>query len=405
MVRKIKRKKKTIKIPPCRLQAHSEVDLIVEDEDQNGLTIGRPFKTLSLGQVSSRLSGESVGSEITIELLNELVRVFKTRKDKDPVIIDWNHASSPFTSDSPSSPEAGLALGIIQDVKIVDDCLYVYPAYNQKGVDIITRSEGVLWSSPEYLQGAVYSRDGGKKLGEAQLLAVTLTPRPAQQVDKIETVTLMEDLNKMDLTQLSMEELMDLVRQKDEMVRELEAKLKDAQEDEAAKITPDAIEEVVEEVVEAVDLAEDDKKEDEDEDKKVEAKVEAMSERATINLLKEQVEKLRIESHNEKRTYEVDKLVNSGRITPSEVELAEDAYDLKEDKPKFWLMFSERPTNKAVPLNEIGHKSSGQKTSIATINDKIQQLSEQNNISYTQALAKFRAENHNEYNRAYGVKS
>ena len=68
-------------------------------------------------------------------------------------------------------------------------------------------------------------------------------------------------------------------------------------------------------------------------------------------------------------------------------------------------MFSERPTNKAVPLNEIGHKSSGQKTSIATINDKIQQLSEQNNISYTQALAKFRAENSNEYNRAYGVKS
>ena len=51
---------------------------------------------------------------------------------------------------------------------------------------------GVLWSSPEYLQGEIFTRDGGEKVGDAQLLAVTLTPRPAQSHHKIDRVTLSE---------------------------------------------------------------------------------------------------------------------------------------------------------------------------------------------------------------------
>ena len=54
-----------------------------------GLTIGKPFKTLGLGQVSSRMSGDAIGKEIDHEMLTEMVRVFNARKENDPVIIDW----------------------------------------------------------------------------------------------------------------------------------------------------------------------------------------------------------------------------------------------------------------------------------------------------------------------------
>ena len=42
-----------------------------------GFTLGKPFKTLALGQVSSRMSGEKIGAEIDRELLEEMVRVYQ----------------------------------------------------------------------------------------------------------------------------------------------------------------------------------------------------------------------------------------------------------------------------------------------------------------------------------------
>ena len=79
----------------------------------DGLTIGKPFKTLALGQVSSRMNGENIGQEIDHELLSEMIRVFNDRKLADPVIIDWQHATSPFQGGSPAPPESGNALGMI----------------------------------------------------------------------------------------------------------------------------------------------------------------------------------------------------------------------------------------------------------------------------------------------------
>ena len=81
-------------------------------EIPEGLTIGRPFKTLGLGQVSSRMSGEAIGKEIDLEMLSEMVRVFNARKEADPVIIDWQHATSPFKGGTPAPPESGNALGL-----------------------------------------------------------------------------------------------------------------------------------------------------------------------------------------------------------------------------------------------------------------------------------------------------
>jgi len=388
----------------AKLTAYSEAEF------SDNLVTGKPFKTLALGQVTSRLSGDSVGSEITMDLLNELVRVFYERKEQDPVIIDWNHASSPFNGEAVAPPESSIALGYIEDLEVKYDGLYAYPKYTEKGQIIIRESQGLLWSSPEYLNGDVYSRDGGDKIGDAMLLAITLTPRPAQQVNKIETVKLSENL--MDLSNMSVDELRALVESKDAMIRELEGKLKDSLSDDAAKVTPEVAEQIVDEVVEEVQSngegmeynkkAEEDKKED---DNKKEAMSEMLSEKATqIQLLKEQVTTLLKERHAEKRTQAVEALVNSGKITPAEIKAASSAYDLKEDHASIWAMFSERPANQAMPLNQVGHNAKGGDVSVASINDKIQQLSEQKGLTYSQALSEFRAQNTVEYNRAYGVK-
>jgi hypothetical protein len=380
MVKKIRRKKKVKssfnkppEVPdiqkPVKHFALSEVD------STKNLTVGSPFKTLALGQVSSRLSGDQVGSEITIELLNELVRVFYERKEVDPVIIG----------------------------------LYASPKYTEKGIEIIEQSQGLLWSSPEYLQGEVFSRDGGEKIGEAMLLAITLTPRPAQQVNKIETVKLKED-SLMDLSSLP-DEVKDLLASKDEIIRELEAKLQDAMSNEAAKVTPEVAEKIVEEVVDEVSvLAEDEDKKEEEEDKK-EAMSEMLTERASQvellrehNLLKEQFNQVLKERHIEKRTQAIESLVQSGRINPSEIKPAKVAYDLKDKDSTIWNMFKERALNQAVPLDKIGHGSKAAVTSTSTLNEKVKLLSEEKGITFFQALDEYRIDNPTEYNRAYGVK-
>ena len=125
------------------------------------------------------MSGEAIGKEIDLEMLSEMVRVFNARKEADPVIIDWQHATSPFSGGTPAPPESGNALGLIIDLELRDDGLYATPAYNERGLDVVTSAGGVLWSSPEFLAGEVYDRLGGSKVGDAQLLAITLTPRPA----------------------------------------------------------------------------------------------------------------------------------------------------------------------------------------------------------------------------------
>ena len=49
------------------LRAYSEaieIDLDLDDERNDGLVIGRPFKTLALGQVTSRMNGNQIGKDI-----------------------------------------------------------------------------------------------------------------------------------------------------------------------------------------------------------------------------------------------------------------------------------------------------------------------------------------------------
>jgi hypothetical protein len=396
----------------------------------DGLTLGKAFKTLALGQVSSRMSGEAIGAEIDRELLEEMVRVYQDRRDADPVIIDWQHATSPFGGGTPAPPESGSALGLIVDLELREDGLYAVPAYNERGLKVVKDAGGVLWSSPEYLQGEIFTRDGGEKVGDAQLLAITLTPRPAQSHHKIDRVTLSEKELIMD--DMSVDDLKSALAAKDAMVKELEQKIKDMMEDSEASMAGEmSAEEMAEEPKKDEEpesekmgyksedelkknkLSEDPSEEPTDEPKEVSPPaVQAMSEatllseinklRAVNNQLSERLGKIEAEKLAVERREAVSALLREGKVSPAEQPAVEAAWDQRTSQPVFWSMFSERPAGFAVPLNEVGHGASGEELTKAKLVDRVKALASDKSISFEAALNLFREQHPQDYLSAFG---
>lgn len=380
-----------------------------------GLTIGKPFKTLALGQVSSRMNGDAIGQAIDTDLLTEMLRVYNERKISDPVIIDWQHATSPFNGGSPAPPESGNALGLIIDLDLRDDGLYATPAYNERGLEVVKNAGGVLWSSPEFIAGEVFTRDGGKPIGSAQLLAITLTPRPAQSNDKISRVTLSERPSMIDnLESMSVDDLRSMLIAKDEMVRELEDKLKEMKADAESKLTEKKDEEDAEKMAEKKDDEEKAEKlahtPDHNDDKKGYNMNENSIMLSEVTALREANAQLseRLETiESEKRAVEmkaaVGALLREGRIAPSEENFANKAYELKELQPEFWQMFSERPANTAVPLQQIGHGASGAEINKASLDERIKEVAKDKGILFSEALKHVQKNETEFYNKAMGV--
>ena len=417
MVKKIRIKKRKLKKSEVHtLRAYAEANLLKEvnpvyDIPEN-LTIGKPFKTLSLGQVSSRMSGDDIGKEIDQELLSEIVRVFKERQKSDPVIIDWQHSTSPFQGGSPAPPESGNALGLIIDLDLRDDGLYAVPAYNERGLKVVKDAGGVLWSSPEYLHGEIFTRDGGEKVGDAQLLAITLTPRPAQQSDKIDTITLKENpmVTESELSGMSQEELIELALAKDSMIKSLEAKIEEMTQENEAAITQDSETQLKEEEEKEDDekkealKEEEEKEDDEKKENKLSESLPSTQLLSEIQLLREQVQTLRAEKNEAERREAVNTLLREGKISPAEETAAQKAFDLKKNGDDvFWSMFTERPLNSVVPMHQVGHGASGQEITKESINIKIKELSKEKGLTYNQALSEFRTNNKEDFLKAYGV--
>ena len=254
---------------------------------------GSDIKVLSVGKVNSRINGKTI-QDVTPSILAEIVRVFKARLNEDPVIIDWNHQSSPFMDNGPTDPSQSMAYGEISDVYVKDDALYVKPLYTQAGLDLVKASEGVLYPSPEFLVGDIYAReDDPKPIGFAQLQAVTLTARPAQSKNKISRVLLMENImNPEELKAMTADQLVALVLEKDQLVKQLEAQLEGVKS-ENDELTKDESEGEVKISLdgeyakkdEKKMMAEEDKKMMEDEKKMSEAT--ALSEKAQAKLMNE----------------------------------------------------------------------------------------------------------------------
>ena len=420
--RKVVKQMKSADDKAQALRAYGEAVMLSEASPTydipDGLTIGKPFKTLALGQVSSRMNGENIGKEIDKDLLTEMIRVYKERREADPVIIDWQHATSPFQGGTPAPPESGSALGLIVDLDLREDGLYATPAYNERGLDVVKSAGGILWSSPEFLNGEVYSRSGGAKVGEAQLLAITLTPRPAQSHDKIGRVTLSERTALMDnINEMSVEELRQKLVASDEMVKQLEQKMKDMMEDSESSMMEKEDEDKDESMTEKEGEKETKLAHTPDhEEKKEEKKEYKMSENLTQATLLSEVQSLRENNANlmeriaiietEKRDVEkreaVNTLLNEGKIQPSEVSAAGKAFEIKDLEGEFWAMFSERPKNSAVPLVEVGHGASGQEINKETLDQEVRKLAKEKAVSYSEALNLFRQSNSDYYNSVFG---
>jgi len=369
-------------------KADQEYKALSELRPVASLIKGKPFLTLALGDVNSRMNGNKI-STITLKDLEEIVRVFYERKTADNVIIDWNHASSPYAS-SLSSPDVSMALGQIADLEIKDNGLYAYPLYTAKGAQIVEESEGNLWSSPEFIIGPVYARDGGNKIGDAQLLAVTLTPRPAQSQSKIDRILLTEKLmDQKELQGKSPDELIAMLLEKDALVKQLEAKLSALESEMESSVSEE----------DAVLVADGEKKDGYA--AMSEASVKLMNEMSSkITALNEQVGKLQAEKHGAERKNAIDALLNTGKIAPSEKAVAEEAYDLKDRSPSFWKMFSERQANQAVNLSEVGHAEASKPISLS---EQVRSIQKEKGITFAQALDLFKNENPQAYKQYFGV--
>jgi hypothetical protein len=371
---------------------------------------GSDIKVLSVGKVNSRINGKTI-QDVTPEILAEIVRVFKARLNEDPVIIDWNHQSSPFMDNGPTDPTQSMAYGEISDVYVKDDALYVKPLYTQAGLDLVKASEGVLYPSPEFLVGDIYAReDDPKPIGFAQLQAVTLTARPAQSKNKISRVLLMENImNPEELKAMTADQLVALVLEKDQLVKQLEAQLEGvkSENDELTKDESDgeieiSLEGEYAKKDEKKMMAEEDKKMMEDEKKMSEAT--ALSEKAQAKLmnelhaqvtsLSEQVKTLQAEKHQAERKLVVDGLLNTGKIAPSEISAVESAYDIKDKFPAIWQSFSERKANQAINLSEKGHASTAQEISFI---DQVNEIKKTKGITFSEALNVMRSEQPDAY--------
>jgi hypothetical protein len=360
---------------------------------------GSDIKVLSVGKVNSRINGKTI-QDVTPAILAEIVRVFKERSSQDPVIIDWNHQSSPFMDNGATDPIQSMAYGEISDVYVKDDALYVKPLYTQAGLDLVTASEGVLYPSPEFLVGEIFAREGDPKpIGFAQLQAVTLTARPAQSKNKISRVLLMENImNPEELKAMTADQLVALVLEKDQLVKQLEAQLEGVKsendeltKDESAGEIEISLDGEYAKKDEKKMMAEEDKKMMEDEKKMSEAT--ALSEKAQAKLmnelhaqvtsLSEQVKTLQAEKHQAERKLVVDGLLNTGKIAPSEISAVESAYDIKDKFPAIWQSFSERKANQAINLSEKGHASTAQEISFI---DQVNEIKKTKGITFSEAL-------------------
>lgn len=356
---------------------------------------GSDIKVLSVGKVNSRINGKTI-QDVTPEILAEIVRVFKDRSSQDPVIIDWNHQSSPFMDNGPTAPAQSMAYGEISDVYVKDDALYVKPLYTQAGLDLVKASEGVLYPSPEFLVGEVYAREGDPKpIGFAQLQAVTLTARPAQSKNKISRVLLMENImNPEELKAMTADQLVALVLEKDQLVKQLEAQIEglksendqlSSPEEDASMADGQKVEiELEGEYADKKKMMEDQKKMSEATALSEKAQAKLMNElNAQVSALSEQVKTLQAEKHQAERKLVIDGLLNTGKIAPSEISAVESAYDIKDKFPAIWQSFSERKANQAINLSEKGHASTAQEISFI---DQVNEIKKTKGITFSEAL-------------------
>lgn len=322
----------------------------------DGLTVGRSIRVMSAGPLRRRHDGSAIQT-MTEANLRDMARLVVERASEDPVIIDWGHASSPMF-DAHRDATLALSLGLAVGAFVDDDGdgrgpgLYIIPAYTERGLAVVRANAGLLWSSPEFAPREVYARGGAGPpvvIGTAQLLAVALTNRPAQEASAVDHVILTEggipapnpkeeamaDTVKtpetMEPQGMSPDEFTAALQAKDEEIQGLRAYISDMEE-RVAK-APD----VMGEKIKAVALVED--------------------LRAQVTRLSEAVATERSKRERAEDEAAATAWVSDGRISPAEREGFIVALGEKRHSRSafFEFTFAAREPGAAVPMGEKGH--------------------------------------------------
>lgn len=371
------------------LSGGADLRLLAETPDApDGLTLGKPVQVFRTGPLFSRFSGKQM-DDITDGFLDELVRVFNLGEQIVPV--DWGHNSGGCFS-TPTPEDGGLLGRIVSLEHIQGRGLWAVPAYTERGAELVRENEGLIYTSPEFFRGVVFSRGETVPtgdptiIGRGQLLAVALTPRPAQ--DSLELVKLSESTptttfaftapapsrqggNMPDPkgTNIAPPKGVDVVQLTEELGR-LRQKNKDltasvtslTEERDAAKTISDT----------------------------AANKVQALSEQ--IGKLTSQFEASEKAVTEERRARKLDEMISLGKIAFVEREDAAKVleYSEKTGHDLFSTLYASRERGSAMPLSEAGHhtgKTPGkQKTASEQLDAKITAYAEKHNIQYVQAL-------------------
>ena len=322
------------------------------------------YKVLSVGSIYDRSSGD-LREEVTLDLLKELKEVFDSTND--PVIIDWEHTSSPF-NDKISTPQNGLSLGEVIDLRVdeKEGALFASIHWTKEGEEVIKKSEGLLWTSPEYLNGNTHDRSTGEKVGKAQLLAITLTPRPAQKTDKIQKILLTEKGFIMNQDELKLEETQEIEMSLDDQVALMKKQI-----DQIMSMI-DGLTSKLNEEYKKKEMTEEEK------DKKKEMTEEEKDKQ--LSELKHQVALLTESNDRIFQDKAIQELLYQGKIKPSEKDQAIQAYKARKDFPIFWKALNERPKQDFKP---IGHGKTIDTNQNAL--DQIEALRNSKDLSFDEA--------------------
>ena len=218
---------------------------------------------------------------------------------------------------------------------------------------------------------------------------------------------------------LSVEELRQMLVAKDALVKELEQKMKDMMAESESAMVDQKEETMKEEEDKAEEMSESKEEEDkaekmkEDEEKKAYKMSEQLAESTLLSevqalrennaKLSQRLEAIEAEKKEVEKREAINTLLNEGKITPSEAVVAGKAFELREIQSEFWTMFSERPSNSALPLVEVGHGASGQEINKATLDQEVRKLATEKSVSYSEALDLFAKSNPDYYNKVFGA--
>jgi len=210
---------------------------------------------------------------------------------------------------------------------------------------------------------------------------------------------------------MNIDELRAALAAKDAMVLELEQKIKDMTSENEAKIEVEVDAEKPEDETKAEPEKMGDSYDDKDKKMTEAAQLsetaepnmlaEVMQLRAQNQKLSERLEVIEAEKRDVERREAVASLLREGKVSPSEETAAARAWDVRENMPEFWQMFSERPASSAVPLNEIGHGASGAELNKATLAEQVKLLAEEKGLNFSEALNLFRTNNPDAYNSVF----